>query len=110
LYSGSDDFTFKCFDLRQDLTNPRYSCKKHDAGVTWIYKETENSLMTGSYDGTVRIWDERNMKYEVDCLNTDGKSVWDIKFNHESHNTDISFGIASIYDGYQFAINKLDDS
>ena len=38
--------------------------------------------MTGSYDGTLKIFDERMMKSEVEELNTGGKSVWDVKFNH----------------------------
>ena len=62
--------------------------------------------MTGSYDGTIRIWDERNMKCEVDMLNTHGKSVWDVKFNHNNHKSNISFGISAIYDGYLFAEYK----
>ncbi|CDW79351.1 UNKNOWN [Stylonychia lemnae] len=103
LYSCSDDFSFKCFDLRDDPISQRYSCKKHDAGVTWITKEEEFQVMTGSYDGTIRIWDERNMKYEVASLNTEGKSVWDIKFNKKAHKSNVSFGVASIYDGYLFA-------
>ena len=37
--------------------------------------------MTGSYDGTLKIWDDRQMKTEVEDKSFDGKSIWDVKFN-----------------------------
>lgn len=58
--------------------------------------------MTGSYDGTLKIFDERNMKIEVDELNSGGKSIWDVKFN-QNKEAPLTMGIASIYDGYLFA-------
>ena len=58
--------------------------------------------MTGSYDCTVALWDERQMGREpVERLETGGLSVWDIRV-HPQTNT---WGIASIYDGYLFDVN-----
>ena len=60
--------------------------------------------MTGSYDGTIKLWDERNMKNEHEEISFGGKSVWDVKFNYD--NDTLNFGIAAIYDGYLFSKPK----
>ncbi len=66
LYSCADDCSIKSIDLRTNQVI--YSCKKHDAGVTWLGTPDETNfiseyqILTGSYDGTVRLWDERNLK------------------------------------------------
>ena len=60
IYSCSDDCSFKSIDLKS--SSVIYSCKKHEAGVTWLKAITDYEVMTCSYDGTVRIWDERCMK------------------------------------------------
>jgi WD40 repeat protein len=58
-----------------------YSCKKHEAGVTWLRALENNIVITCSYDGTVRIWDERFMKGgAVEELSFPGKSLWDINY------------------------------
>jgi WD40 repeat protein len=60
---------------------PNYSCKKHEAGVTWLKTISDNEIMTCSYDGTVRIWDERNIKQgSIAELNFPGKSLWDVNY------------------------------
>jgi len=69
LYSCSDDSTFKLIDLRQSSDSNSqsvvYTNKKHGAGVTCLYKLSDNTLLTGSHDNTLREWDERNMKCEL---------------------------------------------
>eukprot|EP00347_Sterkiella_histriomuscorum_P015376 403357250 len=119
LYTCGDDQKHIKHDLRMKLDldqssaplNAVYTCKKHDAGVTWILKESafdqsldsSHYVMTGSYDGKIKLWDERNMRGgEVQSLDTGGKSVWDIKFNSNdsNHQSNLSFGAAAIYDGY----------
>ena len=62
--------------------------------------------MTASYDGTLRIWDERNLKSEVSCLKTEGKSLWEVNFSNSPQKGPYSFGIPAIYDGYLFYKNK----
>eukprot|EP00347_Sterkiella_histriomuscorum_P008956 403343090 len=78
LYTCGDDQKHIKHDLRMKLDldqssaplNAVYTCKKHDAGVTWILKESafdqsldsSHYVMTGSYDGKIKLWDERNMR------------------------------------------------
>lgn len=76
-----------------------FTNKRHQAGVTFLYKPDDISLMTGSYDSTIRLWDERMLKSEIDSLDLSGKSVWDVKFSKDFR----QMGIASIYDGYHFS-------
>ena len=99
VYTCSDDFTFKAIDIRSG--NLMYSCKKHEAGVTWLYKYNDTNLISGSYDSTLRIWDERSMKTEVESRSFGGKSIWDVKFNKRGY-----MSIACIYDGYLLAKDK----
>ena len=57
-----------------------YSNKKHDAGVTWLYKYNDNNILSAGYDGRINLWDERNMKNKVEIIILKDKSLWDIKF------------------------------
>ena len=59
--------------------------------------------MTCSYDGTVRIWDERAIKGgEVEEISFPGKSLWDVNYDLCPETGMLWMGIASIYDGYFF--------
>ena len=101
LYSCSDDCSFKALDFRSNSLI--YSCKKHDAGVTWLKAISENEVMTCSYDGTVRIWDERYIKSgALEQLNFPGKSLWDVNYYLCEETGKLWMGIAAIYDGYLF--------
>ena len=94
VYSASDDCSFRGFDLRSAAPTLN-NTKHHTAGVTFIKPWFEKQFITGSYDQTIAIWDERNFKTPVASQIIDG-SVWDIKVSGGQ------VGISSIYEGYFF--------
>lgn len=70
VYSAADDAAFKKFDTRVGLATPVYSNKRHHtAGVTFVRSMDQigcanpltgtHNLLTGSYDCSVALWDER---------------------------------------------------
>ncbi|KAK8969633.1 WD-40 repeat-containing protein MSI5 [Platanthera guangdongensis] len=85
LYTGSDDCCFSCWDLRQSPASPVFrNAKSHKMGVCCIAPcpRDSNTLLTGSYDESVRVWDARSVSRPVvqssACL---GGGVWRLK-NH----------------------------
>ena len=85
LYTSSDDSTFKLLDIRSSPaaeSNIVYTNKRHGAGVTFLAKLSDTTILSGSHDNTVRVWDERNMKQEVQEINIGDCSAWDVKFNN----------------------------
>ncbi|XP_015692149.1 diphthine methyltransferase homolog [Oryza brachyantha] len=85
LYSGSDDCSFSCWDLRQSPSNSVFQNKKsHNMGVCCIAQNPleRNMLLTGSYDEFLRVWDMRSMvkPVSVKSLNLGG-GVWRIKYH-----------------------------
>jgi diphthamide biosynthesis protein 7 len=68
--------------LRTDLNRPTFLNKLHGAGVCsaqWSINK-QHVLATGSYDGNVRIWDDRNMTKPLSTFDTGG-GVWRIKWH-----------------------------
>ena len=64
LYSGSDDCSFGCWDLRESTSNAVFRNKKtHTMGVCCIAQNPleGNMLLTGSYDEFLRVWDMRSV-------------------------------------------------
>uniref|UniRef100_A0A2M3ZBJ6 methylated diphthine methylhydrolase n=1 Tax=Anopheles braziliensis TaxID=58242 RepID=A0A2M3ZBJ6_9DIPT len=64
VYSGGDDSMLCAYDVRcsgEPVMSQRN--KKHEAGVTSLlsYGQREHILLTGCYDGKVRIFDERRI-------------------------------------------------
>jgi len=108
IYTASDDSAFKCFDKRVPSMHVFANTKQHTAGVTFVkqMKELgEHALVTGSYDCTVSVWDERKIgRQPLESVETGGKSVWDIQVNKDNG----LLGIASVYDGYLFARKDAD--
>ncbi|KAF7009932.1 hypothetical protein CFC21_024414 [Triticum aestivum] len=85
LYSGSDDCSFGCWDLRESLSNAVFRNKKtHTMGVCCIAQNPleGNMLLTGSYDEFLRVWDMRSMMKPVNekSLNLGG-GVWRLKYH-----------------------------
>ncbi|CAN6713840.1 unnamed protein product [Malus baccata var. baccata] len=85
VYSGSDDCKFKCWDLRDGPSKLVFqNTKGHAIGVCCIAKNPydSNSVVTGSYDEYLRLWDVRSISTPVNetsvCL---GGGVWRIKFH-----------------------------
>jgi len=84
LFSGGDDCVFNFYDLRADSAPVKKNSKSHNMGVTSMLSNNQSScereweLWTGSYDESVRLWDVRNPRSEVGCVNVGG-GVWRIK-------------------------------
>ncbi|XP_062029492.1 uncharacterized protein LOC133745432 isoform X2 [Rosa rugosa] len=85
VYSGSDDCKFKCWDLRDGPSKLAFqNSKVHTMGVTCIAKNPNdpNTVLTGSYDEYLRVWDVRSISKPVNetstCL---GGGVWRIKYH-----------------------------
>lgn len=81
LFSGSDDCTFKGWDLR--CLSPIFiNRNSHKAGVTSIQSSPkwEHVLLTGSYDEYVRVWDNRMLGIPQHEVKVEG-GVWRIKWN-----------------------------
>ncbi|KAL0304669.1 UNVERIFIED_CONTAM: Diphthine methyltransferase [Sesamum calycinum] len=92
VYTGSDDCKFSCWDLRDDPSNLVFQNKEaHTMGVCCIAKSPSDpyTLLTGSYDEYLRIWDVRSTSKPVNessiCL---GGGVWRIK-HHPSTRTSL---------------------
>lgn len=106
LYSGSENCTWKVWDIRGDLKKPSLFNKFHKAGVVSVvpYPLDENCLFTGSYDDTVCVWDVRNIKIPTWDLNLGG-GVWKVKFNPDQPSKILC---ACMYNGW--AILKYDSN
>ncbi|KAK6126992.1 hypothetical protein DH2020_039258 [Rehmannia glutinosa] len=83
VYTGSDDCKFCCWDLRDGPSNLVFqNTKVHKMGICCIAKSPfdPNTLLTGSYDECLRVWDVRSTSKPVNessiCL---GGGVWRIK-------------------------------
>ncbi|KAF7831265.1 diphthine methyltransferase-like protein [Senna tora] len=84
VYTGSDDCKFIGWDLRESPSSRMVfqNSKVHKMGVCCIAKNPhdENSLLTGSYDEYLRVWDLRSISKPVNetsiCL---GGGVWRVK-------------------------------
>jgi len=100
MFSGGDDCKLNFYDLR---VNNRAAIKSnkntHNMGVTSMVcpKNSENSLWTGSYDENLRLWDIRNIKYEMKTVNVGG-GVWRIKLNPNDEDVVL---VAAMHDGFK---------
>lgn len=106
--SGSDDSSFKGWDLRSGTDAPIFSNRKtHQAGVCSIScHPTHTHLVgTGSYDESVRLWDLRNTSRPVNVheLKTSGGN-WRLKWHPLNPNYLL---VAAMYEG--FMVCRLSD-
>ncbi|GMI71475.1 hypothetical protein like AT5G63010 [Hibiscus trionum] len=83
VYTGSDDCKFSCWDIRDSPSERVFqNSKVHKMGVCCIAKSPTdpNTILTGSYDEYLRVWDLRSISRPVNeasvCL---GGGVWRIK-------------------------------
>lgn len=83
VYTGSDDCKLCCWDLRDNPSNLVFkNTKVHTMGVCSIAKSPSdpNTLLTGSYDEQLRIWDVRSTSRPVNEISVGlGGGVWRIK-------------------------------
>nr|GMC75688.1 diphthine methyltransferase homolog [Ipomoea batatas] len=85
VYTGSDDCKFSCWDSRDDPSKLVFqNTKVHTMGVCCIAKNPSdpNTLLTGSYDEHLRIWDVRSISRPVNekSISLHG-GVWRIKYH-----------------------------
>ncbi|KAF5370236.1 hypothetical protein D9615_010072 [Tricholomella constricta] len=97
--SGGDDLKLKGWDVRQNLSQPIFTNKRFDAGVTSIqsHPHVEHLIAVGSYDSTVRIFDTRRplaALAEVDV----GGGAWRVKW-HPAESRQDDLLIACMHDG-----------
>ncbi|XP_039007780.1 diphthine methyltransferase homolog [Hibiscus syriacus] len=83
VYKGSDDCKFSCWDIRDSPSERVFQNPKvHKMGVCFIAKSPTdpNTILTGSFDEYLRVWDLRSISRPVNeasvCL---GGGVWRIK-------------------------------
>lgn len=83
VYTGSDDCKFSGWDIRESPFKLAFQNSKiHKMGVCCIANipSDSNTLLTGSYDEYLRVWDVRSISKPVNetsvCL---GGGVWRIK-------------------------------
>ncbi|CAN1231207.1 Diphthine methyltransferase homolog [Linum perenne] len=108
VYTGSDDCKFSCWDIRDQPSNMVFqNSKVHKMGVCCISKSpgNPNTLLTGSYDEYLRLWDVRSISKPVNqvsaCL---GGGVWRLK--HHPFLPDVIIA-ACMHNG--FAIVKINE-
>ncbi|KAK9669467.1 hypothetical protein RND81_13G132400 [Saponaria officinalis] len=85
VYTGSDDCKFRGWDLRDGPSMPVFlNSRAHTMGICCIVKNPNDpyTLLTGSYDEHLRVWDVRSISKPVNetsvCL---GGGVWRIKYH-----------------------------
>ncbi|KAK0587947.1 hypothetical protein LWI29_031700 [Acer saccharum] len=83
VYTGSDDCKFSCWDIRDCPARLAFqNSKVHTMGVCCITKSPSdpNTLLTGSYDEYLRVWDVRSISKPVSETSIRlGGGVWRIK-------------------------------
>lgn len=103
LYSGADDSYFKGWDVREGGDEPAQAFgnrREHGAGVCCVRSSPhrEHVVLTGSYDGNVRLWDVRApgappvVTTRVDC----GGGCWRASW-HPERATDVA--VAAMHGG-----------
>ncbi|KAJ0989025.1 hypothetical protein J5N97_007381 [Dioscorea zingiberensis] len=108
LYTGADDCSFCCWDVRTSPSNIVFrNSKSHTMGVCCIALNPANSnmLLTGSYDEFLRVWDVRLTSKPVNERSLSlGGGVWRIKF----HPYEPKFVLAAcMHNG--FAVAKIEN-
>ncbi|GAB2289495.1 hypothetical protein Dimus_023805 [Dionaea muscipula] len=85
LYTGADDCKFRGWDLRTSPSAPTFqNSKVHTMGVCCIVKNPNDAytLLTGSYDEYLRVWDVRSISKPVNETSIGlGGGVWRIKYH-----------------------------
>ncbi|KAM5536189.1 hypothetical protein V8D89_010088 [Ganoderma adspersum] len=101
VYSGGDDLKMKGWDVRQGGTQPIFTNKRFDAGVTTIQSHPymEHMLAVGSYDSTVRLFDTRKPSTPLTQVDVGG-GAWRVKW-HPSEARKADLLVACMHDGFK---------
>ncbi|KAI0068187.1 WD-40 repeat-containing protein [Artomyces pyxidatus] len=101
IYSGGDDLKMKAWDIRQGFDKPFTVNRRFDAGVTTIqsHPNVEHILAVGSYDNTVRIYDNRKLLTPLTQADVGG-GAWRVKW-HPSPSRADHLLVASMHDGFK---------
>ncbi|KAJ6575121.1 WD40 repeat-like protein [Mycena capillaripes] len=110
LYSGGDDLKLKGWDTRQGFSQPTFTNKRFDAGITTIqsHPHIENLFAVGSYDNTVRLFDKRKPLVPVTQVDVGG-GAWRVKW-HPSASRKNDLLVACMHDGFKVVRFPSDDS
>ena len=84
IFSGGDDCALKAWDLRTSSLIAK-NTKSHSAGVTALqfHRHREHIFASGSYDESVRVWDDRVLTKPLATLHVGG-GVWRTKWFQNS--------------------------
>ncbi|CAD8193872.1 unnamed protein product [Paramecium pentaurelia] len=74
-YSGSDDACLNYYDARIGLL--KKDKKSHSQGITYLLNDGEHNLITGSFDGYIRIFDKRQPNFPIEEYKREG-GIWRI--------------------------------
>ncbi|CAL1695839.1 unnamed protein product [Somion occarium] len=99
IYSGGDDLKMKAWDIRSGFTQPVFTNKRFDAGVTTIQSHpfVEHLLAVGSYDNTVRLFDARKPLTPLTQVDVGG-GAWRVKW-HPSKKRKDDLLVACMHNG-----------
>ncbi|KAJ7706171.1 WD40-repeat-containing domain protein [Mycena rosella] len=101
ILSGGDDLKLKGWDTRQGFSQPIFTNKRFDAGITTIqsHPHVENVFAVGSYDNTVRLFDKRKMLVPVTQVDVGG-GAWRVKW-HPAASRKNDLLVACMHDGFK---------
>ncbi|KAJ7630947.1 WD40-repeat-containing domain protein [Roridomyces roridus] len=101
IYSGGDDLKLKGWDVRQGFSQPIFTNKRFDAGVTTIqsHPHREHIFALGSYDNTVRLFDNRKPSAPITQVDVGG-GAWRVKW-HPSASRKDDLLVACMHDGFK---------
>ncbi|KAL7733599.1 hypothetical protein ACLKA6_005059 [Drosophila palustris] len=82
--AACDDKSIKVIDLPSGKL--RQSLKGHDAFVMSVAASPDGQrFVSGSCDGTIKVWDSRTTKNELSFLCGNNTNLWDVAFNRLSN-------------------------
>jgi diphthamide biosynthesis protein 7 len=82
LWSGGDDAKLKGWDVRSPPTRPLFTSGAHGMGVTSVvwHPLREHSVVTGSYDERILLWDDREVGRGPVAEVGTGGGVWRMRW------------------------------
>ncbi|KAJ7783793.1 WD40-repeat-containing domain protein [Mycena maculata] len=101
IYSGGDDLKLKGWDTRQGFSQPIFTNKRFEAGITTIqsHPHVEHEFAVGSYDNTVRLFDKRRPSIPITQVDVGG-GAWRVKW-HPSASRRNDLLVACMQDGFK---------